>query len=127
MSSQSHSQIPYSNPPHKPSITIKPYHPHIDQHLIDDLQKRLHNSNDILTTYENSYADQDLGVTKEWIEETLGVWRGDYDWLVLIGMIVAFRGICGLAGVPLGSETSVTSMIHVMDCFTSNEKSVWIE
>jgi len=79
--STSHTRSEYANPPHKPTIPIKSYTPHIPQPLIDNLKQRLHNSVDILTTYENSYAgDDQMGITKEWMEETLGVWKGDWDW-----------------------------------------------
>jgi microsomal epoxide hydrolase len=72
----------FATPPNNPTIQIKPYTPHIPQPLLDDLQKRLHNSADILTTFENSYSpeDADLGIKKDWLEESLGVWKSDYDW-----------------------------------------------
>lgn len=78
------STSPFANPPDDSSLTLHPFKSHIPQADLDRLKRKLNDVEDIPATYENSFApeEMDIGVRKGWIEEMLGLWRGEYDWYV---------------------------------------------
>jgi hypothetical protein len=71
----------FSTPPSSASIKLHPFIAHHPQADIDRLKRKLDDVEEIRTTYENSYAPEELhfGVRKNWVEAMLYDWRA-FDW-----------------------------------------------
>lgn len=70
----------FSDLPHKPTVTLRPFEVAIAQAEVDDLKARLRNTRPFKRTYENSVKDEYFGVNLKYMEEALRVWRDEYDW-----------------------------------------------
>jgi hypothetical protein len=72
---------PFHTFPHTPSVEVKPFTVDFPQADIDDLQRRIADAPRRRRTYENSTTDEQLGVTREWLENALETWKA-FDWYV---------------------------------------------
>jgi microsomal epoxide hydrolase len=79
---QQKSTSPFAAPPSGTTLSLHPFQSHVPQADLDRLKRKLNDTEDIPSTYENSFAPagMELGVRKGWMEEMLGLWRGEYDW-----------------------------------------------
>lgn len=77
---------PFHRLPHTPTIPLKDFAADIDDSVLEDLKRRIHETPEIRDTYEtlaNADKDgEDLGVKKGWINDAVSHWTGGFDWYV---------------------------------------------
>lgn len=116
---------PFARLPHAPSFpAASPLHPftaHFPQPDLDRLQRRLDDTQDILTTYENSFAPEEhaMGMRKSWMEAALGHWRAGFDWRKVEREINTY----GNWTVSLKARQHEIS-VHFMGLFSEKEGAV---
>lgn len=65
--------------PHKPSITVEPFVPHIPDAQIADLHARLDNVPPIAKTWDNTNGPAHLGTSRVWVDDMIRRWKA-FDW-----------------------------------------------
>lgn len=115
------SSSPFAGPPSGNKLQLRAFQSHIPQADIDRLKRKLNDVEDIPSTYENSFApeDMELGVRKGWMEEMLSVWRREYDWRKTEEEFNAFPHYT----TPLSAGGHNYS-VHFMALFSDNKDAV---
>lgn len=77
---------PFHQLPHKATIPLEPFSAEIPESVLEDLKRRIEDTPEIRETYETTGRaerdGEDLGVKKDWINEALKLWTGDFEWYV---------------------------------------------
>jgi microsomal epoxide hydrolase len=70
----------FATPPSTTLINPTPFKIGVHPTAIDELKTLLKVSKLAKPTYENTTKDKNYGVSREWLEEAVRVWREDFDW-----------------------------------------------
>lgn len=73
------SKMSFAKLPHKPTITVEEFKPHVSQEEIDDLHARLAHPPRHRKTWENTNGPEHLGIKLDWLEKALKRWK-ELDW-----------------------------------------------
>jgi len=76
----------YSTIPSSATLKPRPYHVHIDQQKLEDMNQLIKLSPLGPKTYENQQdsPDRRFGVSLKWMHQAKEEWTGTFDWYVLV-------------------------------------------
>jgi hypothetical protein len=85
---------PFHQLPHKATIPLEPFSAEIPESVLEDLKRRIDDTPEIRETYETTGRaerdGEDLGVKKDWTNEALKLWTGDFKWYVSPAVLCRF-------------------------------------